>query len=428
MKICPNCAAENVDTAKFCNECGVALQIRETKPTENASVAESVLDTVKEDTDSEKSVKPFPTVETVLDTHESLAEKTEKKEESSSKKKSRIIIGIVAIALICIITYIATRPKVESLNVIYRGDQQEGIVLDDDNTGISVVANYSNGKTKEIPLGEWHIQSPKTLKADSDETVVVTYKNVSYDLTVSCTTTKLVSADASYKGSQYEGTVINHDSDIVVTATYGDGHTETFDNSHWRLEPSEVTLQAGVESQIKLIVTFDDGTEGSAVFSITGKEKPLDEMKIEGDHYNFSAEQLVAYLEQNFGYSFSTERQTKIGDSYFYQVSSSNDSDTQSFSMEIRENASGKVNYVAFTSDDIMEGLDTSILLARAFGGTMTSVEKNDMTFQMFMISKMHVSDDTLIECVEHSDTSGYSFYIMPNDYSEKFWKEQYSS
>ena len=57
----------------------------------------------------------------------------------------------------------------------------------------------------------------------------------------------------------------------------------------------------------------------------------------------------------------------------------------------------------------------------------MKSVEKNDMTFQMFMISKMHVSDDTLIECIEHSDGEGYSFYVMPDDYSEAFWKELYN-
>ena len=177
------------------------------------------------------------------------------------------------------------------------------------------------------------------------------------------------------------------------------------------------------------MMDFVDGSTMSTDLVITGTEKPFTNPKIEGDHYIFSAEQLVAYLESDLGYVFSADRQTKIGDSYFYRVTSTNNTENQPFHVEIRENSNGEVNYFAFTSDnsDIMVGLNTSITLARAFGGTMKSVEKNDMTFQMFMIAKMHISDDTLIECEDQSDGTGYVFYIMPNDYSEKFWEEMYS-
>ena len=38
MKICPKCATENADTAKFCNECGTILEIKETKALETVKI------------------------------------------------------------------------------------------------------------------------------------------------------------------------------------------------------------------------------------------------------------------------------------------------------------------------------------------------------------------------------------------------------
>ena len=428
MKICPKCATENADTAKFCNECGTILEIKETKALETVKDTEPVSETPKEDVSPAENEEPSPVTvaETVSDNQESATEQTEKKEEQSPKKKNRLIIGIVAAALICIIGFMATRPKIHSLKIVYNGGREAGVVLDEDNTGFAVTAVYSDGKTKEIPLGEWTIKEPKTLECDTTSNVIIAYKGITSEISIPCSETKLQYITATYNGSTYEGTIINKNSKIDVVGTFGSGQTKDYDNTAWYYDPPSTTLKKGVESKIKVLMDFVDGSTMSADLVITGTEKPFTNPKIEGDHYNFSAEQLAAYLESDLGYVFSADRQTKIGDSYFYHVTSANNAVSQPFSFEIRENANEKVNYVAFTSNDndIMVGLDTSISLARALGGTMKSVEKNDMTFQMFMIAKMHSSDDTLIECYDQSDGTGYVFYVMPYDYRKTFWEE----
>ena len=429
MKICPKCAAENADTAKFCNECGTALEIKKTETPETVNDPEPVSETSKENISTVENVESTPVAiaETVRDGLESTTEQIEKKEEPSPKKKNHLIIGIVAVALVCIIGFIATRPRLKSLEVTYSGDLAEGVILDNHNEGFKVTAVYSNGKEEDVPAGEWQITEPQTLVADNISDVTITYKDIKEEINIECSTTVLQYLTATYNGSTYEGTEVNRNSDITVTGHYKkEGVTQEFTEG-WYLDPETVTLKAGETSKVTVKINGSDGNTYSADIEITGTEKPFTNPKIEGDHYNFSAKQLVAYLESDLGYGFSKDRQTKIGDSYFYRVETINNKEIQPFHLEIRENANAKVNYVAFTSDDIMEGLDTSIILARAFGGTMKSVEKNDMTVQMFMISKMHVSDDTLIECIEHSDGEGYSFYVMPDDYSEAFWKELYN-
>lgn len=431
MKICPKCAAENNDTAKYCNECGASLEIKETETLETVNDTEPVPEIPKEDVSQAENVESTTAMvaETVKDSQEPATEQSEKKEESSPKKKNRLIIGIVAAALICIIGFMATRPKINSLKIVYNGGREAGVILDEDNTGFSVTAIYSDGKTKEIPLGEWTIKEPKTLECDTTSNVIIAYKGITSEISIPCSETKLKYITATYNGSTYEGTIISKNSKIDVVGTFGSGQTQSYDNTAWYLDPPSTTLKKGVESKIKVMMDFVDGSTMSADLVITGTEKPFTNPKIEGDHYNFSAEQLVAYLESDLGYVFSADRQTKIGDSYFYRVTSANNTENQPFHVEIRENSDGEVNYFAFTSDnsDIMVGLNTSITLARAFGGTMKSVEKNDMTFQMFMIAKMHISDDTLIECEDQSDGTGYVFYIMPHEYSEKFWEEMYN-
>ena len=431
MKICPKCAAENTDTAKFCNECGTALEIKKTESVETTLIP----DTQFEPAELKEDVNPSPEAEATTDNqnlvddhNENTGAQISNSEISQPEKKKTIKLKIwqkVLIAIVAVLAILIFRPRITKVSIGYKGDTTAGTVLDDNNPGFYATGTTNYGKQVEIPYTDLRIKEPKTLEADSSETVTVYFKNASVDLTIDCTTTALKSLSAQYNGSTYEGTTINKQSDIAVTATYGDGHTQ--DIPDWYLKPESVILKKGEESKVEIYADFEDGTTMSTVLSITATEKPFTKPEIEGDHYNFSAEQLVAYLESDLGYGFSKDRQTKIGDSYFYQVETMNNTEVQPFSIEIRENANEKVNYVAFTSDDIMEGLETSIILARAFGGTMKSVEKNDMTFQMFMISKMHVSDDTLIECIEHSEGKGYSFYVMPDDYSEAFWKELYN-
>lgn len=280
MKICPKCAAENADTAKFCNECGASLEITDAEVSETVNNTEPVPETPKEDTspvENEEST-PVTIAETVTDSQESATEQTETKEEPAPKKRNRLIIGVVAAALICIIGFMATRTRLKSLEVTYTGDTANGVVLDNDNKGFTVMAVYSNGNKEIIPPGEWQIKEPQTLESDSSCNVTITYKNKHQDINVKCSTTRLQYITATYSGSCYEGTVVNNKSDITVIGTFGNGQTKEYDNTIWYLEPSTTTLKKGVDNKITVSIDFSDGPPDkmSTDLIITGLENKLE--------------------------------------------------------------------------------------------------------------------------------------------------------
>lgn len=273
MKICPKCATENSDNAKFCDECGNELQIAKTETTDFTSDAGPVQDIQNEDVTLKESAEDS-TIEEMTAVQEPEAEQTEKKEEASLKK-SRLIIGIIAVALICIIGFITTRPRLKSLEVTYTGDTSEGVVLDDDNEGFEVTAVYSNGKKEDVPAGEWQITESQTLVADSSSDVIVTYNGIKEDVHIECSTTILQYLTATYNGSTYEGTEINSNSDITVTGHFKkDGYTQEFSEG-WYLDPETVTLKAGETSKITVKINGSNGITYSTGLEITGIENAL---------------------------------------------------------------------------------------------------------------------------------------------------------
>lgn len=280
MKICPKCAAENADTAKFCNECGAPLEIMDSEVSETVNDIEPVPETSIEDVRPAENIEPTPITasETTSEGQEPPTEQTEKKEDSSPKKKNRVIIGVVAAAIICIIGFMATRTRLKSLDVSYTGDTADGVVLDNDNKGFTVIAVYSDGNKEIIPQGEWQITEPQTLECDSSCNVTITYKNKHKDINVNCSETRLQYITATYNGSCYEGTVVNNKSDITVLGTFGNGQIKEYDNTIWYLEPSTITLKKGVENKITVSINLSDGPPDkmSTDLVITGLENKLE--------------------------------------------------------------------------------------------------------------------------------------------------------
>ncbi|MCI6018434.1 MAG: hypothetical protein MRZ59_06250 [Clostridiales bacterium] len=72
------------------------------------------------------------------------------------------------------------------LTAEYDGDTKENVVLDEENDGIHVTAKYKNGKTEEVK--DYAIEQPKTLKAGETSTIKITYKEMSCELKVECST------------------------------------------------------------------------------------------------------------------------------------------------------------------------------------------------------------------------------------------------
>ena len=278
MKICPKCATENIDTANFCDECGAPLEITDAEVSEAVNDTEPVPETPKEAVSPNENVEPTPAMvaETVTDSQEAATEQTEKKEEQSPKKKSRLIIGIVVAALICIIGFIATRPKLESLEVTYTGDTTEGIVLDNNNEGFKVTAVYSSGKKEEVPVGEWQITEPQTLVADESKEVIITYKSQKTPVTIQCTSTMPDYIEATYKGPTEEGTTISEQSNIEVTLTFKNGQTQSLTNVYWGLTPENTILKNGETSTIKVSAYDSNNKEYATLLSIVGTEKPFE--------------------------------------------------------------------------------------------------------------------------------------------------------
>lgn len=196
------------------------------------------------------------------------------------KSKKTIIIATGGLLLFILIAFIFTRPKLESIGVIYDGGTEQGTILDDQNPGIKVIAHYSNDDKKEIPKGEWTIEEPKTLKPDSSETIVVSYKGVSCEYKVKCSSTELKSISVSYNGPVFYGTVIDKDSDFSVIGKYGNGSSEKIDS--WDISPSEVTLRKGEKAEIEISVKTENNTTLTETLSIQASYRTTDKpMQIE---------------------------------------------------------------------------------------------------------------------------------------------------
>lgn len=276
MKICPKCATENVNTAKFCDECGYSFLMPDEVGRLSSILEEN--DNGQQESQNELEQKS----EELL--HAKTPANVSAQETPSANKRKNLIIASVVVAISCIIIFMATRIKLKSLEVSYVGSTVEGVVLDSDNEGFEVVAMYSNGKKKEVPIGEWQIAEPQTLECDSSCNIKIKYKNISQDITIECSTTKISYIKATYNGAAYEGTIINNKSDITVIATCNCGYSFELNRNEWYLTPKEVTLKKDKPENIKLSADFNDNGETvtlSTVISITGIENKIESIEAE---------------------------------------------------------------------------------------------------------------------------------------------------
>lgn len=78
-----------------------------------------------------------------------------------------------------------TKKKVESISAVYNGKTIDGTVLNSSSL-FTVTAKYEDGTESNVT--GWKIDTPTTLAASQTSTVTITYKGISTDVSVECTT------------------------------------------------------------------------------------------------------------------------------------------------------------------------------------------------------------------------------------------------
>ena len=102
----------------------------------------------------------------------------------------------------------------------YDGSTEAGTPLRDTNPGIHVFGTRPTGEREPIPSG-WHVVTSSSLKKSTATTIRITYEDLQCDLTVPCTTRRVLRLAASYSGSTEEGAFIGSGNPSMrVTAVF----------------------------------------------------------------------------------------------------------------------------------------------------------------------------------------------------------------
>ena len=292
---CPNCGKEIENEVAFCKYCGKDL--RQTEPSvDTAQIPETesrddslpstepkgaeIISNLEPPTNSTEKKAETPAAalneendingaityhtepydnKTLTQTNSAFTNEhqphfAEKLKKALSQKKLLIPIAVVcALILFGFISGSISKNKIVDIKVVYSGNTEAGVVLDKNNTGISVTGIKKNGKEKE--LTNWKIKDAKTLENDSVSTVTVIYKKINKDITVKCTSSVIVSMTAKYDGNLSAGTSINAKKDIIVTALHRNGYTTTI-TQDCSFTPETVTLKK--DGKEKIHVTYED--------------------------------------------------------------------------------------------------------------------------------------------------------------------------
>ena len=263
--ICPKCGELNERKAKFCMSCAAKLSEEPLKNEEDSqtedsgSVGEEINQTIHEPSDVEHSIRSMATDDEIKkdvlsDENKSVINNLA---QSKTKKKSKkLFIGIGVAALVIVIglfTFLQSRsPDIESIKVSYDGETSAGTVLDEKNKGIKVTGYDKDGE--EYDLTNWSVEKAQTLEMDSDSTVSIKYKDLTAELTVTCSTSELEDITASYSGDASEGVVLDSDNEgFTVTAYYKNGEEEIVDG--WTIEDPQ-TLEA--DGTADVVIKYED--------------------------------------------------------------------------------------------------------------------------------------------------------------------------
>ena len=126
MKICPKCATENVDTAKFCNECGASLVI---------TAGNNLIKVVEKDLPKEPHKEDIEYEELGLEKEVQPAEKETtttqiySKKDAIFKRKIYLIAGAVLLIFIC---FILARPHSSHTSKYYVKPREDYTITDPD--------------------------------------------------------------------------------------------------------------------------------------------------------------------------------------------------------------------------------------------------------------------------------------------------------
>lgn len=272
--VCPNCGELNDRKAKFCMNCATKLT-EETPQNEEKSINPN------DDSDNKAEAQEINELteigETEINESSDVDDKftipsTDNEDDKDrlsgkgipfgkinssndpAKKSKKLFIGIAAIAILAIIgLYSAlSSPKIEKIEVSYDGETVAGTVLNNENEGIKVKGFDKDGNEHEIT--GWSVENEQTLKMDSSSTVKIAYKDLTKDLTVACSTSELISIDASYSGDASEGVVLDSDNDgFTVTAYYKNGEEEVVDG--WSIEEPQTLVADGTAD---VVIQYED--------------------------------------------------------------------------------------------------------------------------------------------------------------------------
>ncbi|HHX19713.1 MAG TPA: hypothetical protein GX728_04670 [Clostridiaceae bacterium] len=162
----------------------------------------------------------------------------------------------LVILLLCVsissITMWGCGSKFKSIEVVYNGDTNEGVILDKNNEGFIVTGITGDGK-EEI-IDDWDIENPVKLERDQTATVAVTYDGLSYEVKVQCSTSELVRIAVKYEGDTAEGTVLSDSNSGFKVTGYYKNNTKK-EETNWKIENPQ-TLKA--DEHAIVVVTYGD--------------------------------------------------------------------------------------------------------------------------------------------------------------------------
>ncbi len=171
------------------------------------------------------------------------------------EKKKRLVWAIAFMIIeLLMMTLSGCGVKYQEIRVEYDGETEAGVVLDKNNTGFHVYGVKENGEEEE--LTEWGIKEPQTLEQDTTKTVTVTYKGLSYEIDVECSTSAIERLIVSYHGETEEGTVLDsHNTGFEVEALHKNGDREAVNG--WEI----LTPQTLKRDSEETIVVVYEGVE-----------------------------------------------------------------------------------------------------------------------------------------------------------------------
>ena len=212
MKTCNNCGKELSDDFLICPYCGETCQGTNqqesekdfTEPNEPKEVSAEQPQDIPETTESQDSTPENIAVSKPDEGEKHVVDSPKQQNRKSGKTIAFISIAVVLfLAIVAGILVFILSPKVVSIEAVYNGDTEEGIVLDSRNNGFTVTGEKENGKTVELKT--WSIESPKTLTHDKTEKVEIAYKKLTCTVSVKCSTSAVESIHLSYDGSREDG-------------------------------------------------------------------------------------------------------------------------------------------------------------------------------------------------------------------------------